>query len=118
MFVTGDQARDVGCAALDPPPVRRENGDPGSLARHDMHGIVNAFSVVLCEFVVAAKVIGGSLFRHRYSLQPIVALLAAFSTGLPELSTMLPCSDRDAAREIPFRHKAAKIPTYRLTIMY
>jgi hypothetical protein len=42
----------------------------------------------------------------------------AFSTGLPELSTMLPCSDRDAAREIPFRHKAAKIPTYRLTIMY
>src|ERR1700694_1982259 len=61
----------------------RENGDLGSLARHDMHGVVDAFSVALCEFVVAAKVIGGSPFCHRYSLQPIVALLPALSTSIP-----------------------------------
>jgi hypothetical protein len=76
VFLAGDQARDLGRTPFDPPTMRRENSDPGTLARHDVHGVVDAFQVAPCELVVAAKVVGRSPFRHRYSLQPIVALLA------------------------------------------
>jgi hypothetical protein len=64
VFVAGDQARDVGRASLDPPAVRRENSDRGSFARHDMHGVVDAFQVAPRKIVVAAKVVRRRLFRH------------------------------------------------------
>jgi hypothetical protein len=43
MFIAGDQARDVGRAPLDPTAVRRNDNDLGSLARHDVHGVVDSF---------------------------------------------------------------------------
>jgi hypothetical protein len=35
-----------------------------------VHGVVDAFCVALRELVVAAKVVEGSPFHHRYSLPP------------------------------------------------
>ena len=68
MFIAGDQARDLGRASLNPAAVRRENSDAGSLARHDVHGVIDAFYVALREFLEAAKIVKGIPLRHRYSL--------------------------------------------------
>jgi hypothetical protein len=70
VIIAGDEPRDLGRASLDPPAVRRNHSDPGLRARHDVHGVVDAFCVALRELAVAAKVVKGSLFRHRYSLPP------------------------------------------------
>ena len=70
MFIPGDQTRDLGSEPFNPPAVRRQYSDPGSLATHDAHGVVDAFYVAPREIVVAAKVGGLNRFRHLYSLPP------------------------------------------------
>ena len=68
MFIAGNQARDLGSAPLNPPAVRSENRHPGWPARHDVHGVIDAFYVALREFLEAAKIVKGIPLRHRYSL--------------------------------------------------
>jgi hypothetical protein len=69
VFIAGNQPRDLGGTPFNPPAVRREHGDSGSFAGHDVHRVVDTFDVVAREIVVAAKVAGGNQF-HGYSLPP------------------------------------------------
>jgi hypothetical protein len=57
VLIAGDQTRDLGSAPLNPPAVLCENGDPGWIARHDVHGVVDAFCVAPREIVVRANVV-------------------------------------------------------------
>jgi hypothetical protein len=85
VLIAGNQPRNVGCTSFDPPAVRREHGNSGSLARHDVHRVVDTFDVVPCEIVVAAQVTGENLF-HGYSLPPRgQASRALLIAGSPQL---------------------------------
>jgi hypothetical protein len=63
VFIAGDQPRNLGCTPFDPPAVRREHSDPGSLAGRDVHRVVDPFDVMPREIVVAAKITGKNLFH-------------------------------------------------------
>jgi len=94
VLIAGDQTRDLRSPPFDPAAVRRKHCHLGSVARYYVHRVIDVLQVVLCQIVVAPKLVGRNPLCHACSLS-LRAIAAEFS-GYVVQPARTPSGTRDS----------------------